>query len=43
VRQHTYESGLPRVSQLSAEDRLAAEEQNIRACLAYSKNTLELR
>ncbi len=43
VRQHKSESGLPRVSQLSAEDRLAAEEQNILACLAYSKNTLALK
>jgi hypothetical protein len=43
VRQHKTESGLPRVSQLSAEDRLAAEEQNILACLAYSKNTLALK
>ncbi len=40
VRQHKYGSGLPRVSQLSPEDRLAAEEQNILACLEYSKNTL---
>ena len=43
VRRQKSESGLPRVSQLSAEDRLAAEEQNILACLAYSKNTLALK
>jgi sugar phosphate isomerase/epimerase len=43
VRQNKYKSGLPRVSQLSAEERLAAEEQNILACLAYSKNTLKLK
>ena len=43
VRQHPYKSGLPRVSQLSAEARLAAEEQNILDCLAYSKNTLGLK
>jgi 3-oxoisoapionate decarboxylase len=36
VRQQKSAPPLPRVSQLSAEDRLAAEEQNIRACLAYS-------
>jgi sugar phosphate isomerase/epimerase len=43
VRGHKYESGLPRVSQLSAEDRLAAEEQNILECLSYSKNKLGLK
>lgn len=43
VRQHKNESPLPRISQLSPEDRLAAEEQNILACLAYSKNTLGLK
>lgn len=42
VRQGKTETGLPRVSQLSAEDRLAAEEQNILACLSYSKNNLRL-
>lgn len=43
VRQHKYEAGLPRVSQLTAEDKLAAEEQNILACLTYSKNNLGLK
>lgn len=43
VRQHKYPAGLPRISQLSPEDRLAAEEQNIVACLEYSKNTLGLK
>ncbi len=43
VRQHKNESHLPRVSQLSPEDRLAAEEQNILDCLAYSKNRLGLK
>lgn len=43
VREHKNESRLPRISQLSAEDRLAAEEQNILACLEYSKNTLGLK
>lgn len=42
VRQHTYASALPRVEQLGAEARLAAEEENIIASLAYSKNNLGL-
>ena len=40
VRQQKAAAPLPRVSPLSAEDRLAAEERNIRACLAYSQRTL---
>lgn len=43
VRKQKNKSGLPRVSQLSPEERLAAEEQNILACLKYSKNTLGLK
>lgn len=43
VRRHKPASALPRVSQLTAEERLAAEEQNILACLAYSKNQLALK
>ncbi|GAA4454817.1 hypothetical protein GCM10023189_21790 [Nibrella saemangeumensis] len=43
VRQHKFPTPLPRVSQLSPEGRLAAEEQNILACLAYSKNQLALK
>jgi sugar phosphate isomerase/epimerase len=43
VRQHKYPGGLPRVPQLSTEERLAAEEENIIACLAYSKETLGLK
>lgn len=43
VRQHKDRSALPRISQLSPEDRLAAEEQNILSCLTYSKNTLGLK
>ncbi len=43
VRQQKYTSGLPRVSQLTAEERLAAEENNILACLAYSNNRLGLK
>ena len=42
VRQRKFKNGLPRVSQLSPEDRLAAEEQNIIACLAYGKDNLGL-
>jgi 3-oxoisoapionate decarboxylase len=43
VRQHKNQSPLPRVSQLSPEGKLAVEEQNILACLDYSKNTLQLK
>lgn len=42
VREHTYAGGLPRVASLSAEEKLALEEQNIVACLTYSKNKLSL-
>lgn len=38
VRQNKSASPLPRVSQLSAEERLAAEELNILECLAYSRD-----
>ena len=34
-------AALPRVSQLGTEERLAVEEQNIVACLAYSQDRLE--
>lgn len=40
VRQHNYQNGLPRVSQLSAEEKLAKENENIIACLAYSRDKL---
>jgi sugar phosphate isomerase/epimerase len=43
VRQHKYAAGLPRIANLSPEGKLAAEEQNILDCLAYSKNTLRLK
>jgi sugar phosphate isomerase/epimerase len=43
VRHHTYASGLPRFSQMSTEERLAAEENNILASLAYSKDRLGLQ
>jgi sugar phosphate isomerase/epimerase len=39
TREHKFKPSLPKVSQLTAEERLAAEEQNIIACLDYSKKT----
>ena len=42
VKQNNYESPLPRVSQLSGEEKLAVEEENILKCLAYSKDRLGL-
>nr|WKN37987.1 TIM barrel protein [Tunicatimonas sp. TK19036] len=42
VRQHTYQSELPKVAQLKDEARLAVEEENILESLAYSKNNLSL-
>ena len=42
VKAQKYPSGLPRISQLSAENKLAAEENNILECLAYSKEKLRL-
>lgn len=43
VRKHKQAEGLPRFSQLSADERLAAEEENILQCIAYSKNTLGIK
>lgn len=43
VRRHAYPEALPTVSQLDAEGQLAAEEENVRACLAYSKKQLGLQ
>lgn len=43
VREQKNKTSLPRISQLSPEDKLAIEEQNILECLAYSKNTLGLK
>ncbi|MBC7923242.1 MAG: sugar phosphate isomerase/epimerase [Ferruginibacter sp.] len=43
VRQHQPGSVLPRFSQLGAEERLAAEEENIRASLAYSSDELGIK
>ncbi|KAA9355029.1 sugar phosphate isomerase/epimerase family protein [Larkinella humicola] len=42
VKQHTYKPALPKVSQLSPEERLAVEEKNIVSCLSYSSNKLGL-
>ena len=42
VKEHKYKAGLPRVAQLDTEKKLAAEEENIVACLDYSKNRLGL-
>lgn len=42
VKAHPYKPELPRVSQLTAEERLKSEEDNIVSCLAYSKNELKL-
>ncbi len=43
VKQNKYKSHLPEVSQLSAEERLAKEEENILECLSYSKDKLRLK
>ncbi len=43
VKKNKYASGLPRVTQLSPEERLKAEEDNILACLEYSKTKLGLQ
>ena len=42
VKQHKYPGGLPRVNQLSTDEKLALEEANIVACLNYSKEKLGL-
>ena len=42
VRGHKPKTDLPRVAQLDAEHKLAAEEQNIVACLTYSRERLGL-
>lgn len=42
VKENKYGSALPRVSQLSAEERLAAEEDNILQSLSYSEDKLKL-
>lgn len=42
VKQHTYPSGLPRTTPMTAEERLAFEDKNIRECLAYSREKLRM-
>jgi 3-oxoisoapionate decarboxylase len=42
VKENKYESALPRVSHLSAEERLAVEEENVVRCLKYSQEKLGL-
>lgn len=42
VKENKYKSALPRVSQLSVEERLAVEEDNNLECLSYSKEKLRL-
>ncbi|QMW04461.1 sugar phosphate isomerase/epimerase family protein [Spirosoma foliorum] len=43
VRQHKYAGGLPRVAKLSNDEKLALEEENIVACLNYSKDKLGMK
>ena len=43
VKQNKYKSPLPRVSHLSAEDRLAVEEENILECVTFSRDKLGLK
>lgn len=43
VQQQKSATPLPRTTQLSAEDKLAMEEQNIVACMDYSKGKLGLK
>jgi 3-oxoisoapionate decarboxylase len=42
IKMNKYKSTLPRVSQLTAEERLAAEEDNIISSLSYSRGKLGL-
>jgi hypothetical protein len=42
VRKHAARQPLPRVGDLSAEKRLEVEEANVRRCLAYAREQLEL-
>jgi hypothetical protein len=43
VKQNKFGGALPRVSQLNSEEKLKAEEDNILACLGFSKEKLGLR
>src|SRR5262249_11739501 len=42
VKQHAAKQPLPRISDLSPEKQLAAEDSNVRQCLAYAREHLEL-
>jgi sugar phosphate isomerase/epimerase len=42
ARTRKFANGLPHVSQLTEDERLAVEEQNIVLCLSYSENVLKL-
>ena len=42
VRDHTYPNALPEVLNLTPEQRLAFEEENVVKCLAYSRSDLSL-
>ncbi len=42
IKKNKYKSSLPRVSQLTTEERLATEEDNIISSLSYSRNKLGL-
>ena len=42
VKQHTYPNGLPRTTPMTAEEKLAFEDKNIRECLAYSREKLRM-
>ncbi|MFD2936718.1 sugar phosphate isomerase/epimerase family protein [Spirosoma flavum] len=43
VRKNKYAGGLPRVAQLTPEAKLALEEENIIACLNYSRDKLGMK
>ena len=43
VKNNKYESSLPRISQLSGEEKLAVEEDNVLQCLKYSMDKLGLK
>jgi len=43
IKKNNFKSELPKISHLSSEEKLAAEENNILACLSYSHDTLRLK
>jgi hypothetical protein len=42
VRRHPPSRPLPRISPLSRDEQLRAEDENVRACLAFARERLEL-